>query len=62
MTIRDKKRLKFAVNAFIILGGAVAAILGFTPDEWVSEPTKFFLFQTGGVLAGSLKAIEKVLE
>jgi hypothetical protein len=62
MNLREKKRLKFIVNAIIILGGCISAILAFTPESLVSQELKFFFLQSGGVLAGGLKAIEKLLE
>lgn len=58
--LNNPKNIKKAVNAFIIIGGAIAAIIAFTPEEILPSTYKIFILNSGGVLAGALKGIEKL--
>ncbi len=51
---------KLAVNAIIIIGGAMAAIIATTPDNILPPDIKLFILNAGGIIAGALKAIEKL--
>lgn len=54
------KAMKFFVNAFIILGGATAAVIAILPPKYMDNETKALVLQVGGILAGALKGVEKL--
>ncbi len=56
----SKRNIKLFVNAFIIIGGALATIIGIIPDTYVPQDIKLLLLNIGGVAAGALKALEKL--
>jgi len=60
MKYATPKNIKRVVNAFIILGGAGAAIIGMTPDSMLAPEHKLFILNAGGIMAGALKALEKL--
>jgi hypothetical protein len=60
MTALSNKDIKLIVNTFIILGGALAAIIAITPDVYLAQHHKLFILNSCGIMSGALKAIEKL--
>ncbi len=58
--LSSPKNIKLLVNGFIIIGGAIAAIIAFTPEEILPIKYRIFILNAGGVIAAALKGIEKL--